>query len=132
MWLFAIVFIIIAPLFPLFVERMKSGEVRPESYLLTTAVLAVGYAFSSQAPFFWAVYGLFFFGSLGYDFNPGAVPPGVPWPRVVPDSVVGVGDWITHHPTLGMLMAVSIIQAIERFIWHVILGRQFPDWRNGG
>src|SRR5258708_2762875 len=74
-WVFSIVFIVMFPLFPIFVEMVKTGEVKPESYLLTTAVLAVGYGFTSQRQAFWAFYGLLFLCSLTHTFNPSAVLP---------------------------------------------------------
>jgi hypothetical protein len=85
-WFFAVVFIVVAPLLPVFIEAVKFGEVKPETYLLTTAVLSVGYGFSSQEPLFWGAYGLLFFGSLGYDFNPGAAPPPLPWPAFLVET----------------------------------------------
>jgi hypothetical protein len=121
---FATVFIIIAPLFPVFVEALKSGDVRPETYPLTAAVLAVGYGFASQDPLFWAAYALLFFASLGYDFKPEAVLP-----TLAGDGIVArVIGWIMGHLSLSLMLAVTMLQFIERFIWHMVSDRQFPDW----
>ena len=107
------------------VELVKSGEVKPESYLLTAAVLAVGYGFTSQQPVAWALYGLIFFGSLVYDFNTAAVPPSPARPAILADIFV----WIFHHLALCALLSVAIVHALERFLWHVVWDQLFPDWR---
>ncbi len=124
-WFFATVFIVVFPLIPIFVELAQSGEVKPETYLLTAAVLAVGYGFTSQEPFFWAFYGLIFLGSLAYDYNPAAIPPSPAWP----EQLAGIEAWITHHLALIFVLLVAILHALERFIWHVVWDKLFPDWR---
>src|SRR6266436_2080811 len=104
-WFFATVFIVVFPMFPIFVELIKRGEVKPETYLLTAAVLAVGYGFTSREPFFWAFYGLIFFGSLAYDFNPAAALPSPAWP----EFLAGFEAWITHHLALSFLLLVALL-----------------------
>jgi hypothetical protein len=123
-WSFATVFIVVFPLFPIFVELVKTGGVKPESYLLTAAVLAVVYGFTSQHPVSWALYGLIFFGSLVYDFN-AAVLPSPGWPQFL----AGFEAWIAHHFALFLVLLVTVFHTLERFLWHVVRDQLFPDWR---
>lgn len=127
-WFFAAVFVVAVPLFPVLVEAVKhQGVVRPETYLLTAAVLSVGFGFSSQAPSCWAAYALIFFGSLIYDYNPRATPPLMSWP----EFLAGFESWVTSHLALSLLLLAAMLHTIERFMWHVVWNRPFPDWRQG-
>jgi hypothetical protein len=124
-WLFATVCIVIAPLLPVFVELIKSGDVKPETYLLTAAVLAVGYGFSTAQPAFWAFYAVIFLGSIAYNYNPDRVPPSPAWP----EFLIGLENWLVHHVALAFLLFVLILHTLERFLWHVVWDQLFPDWR---
>jgi len=71
-WVFSLVCVIAIPLFLLYVETMKhSGwdEVKADSVLLTAAVLAAGYGFSSETYLPRATYLMVFLFSIGYDFR---------------------------------------------------------------
>jgi len=66
-WAFSLVAMIVIPLFPLFVEAMKNqGKIKGENYLLTSAVLAATFGFTSEGSLFRAAYILLFLASLGY------------------------------------------------------------------
>jgi hypothetical protein len=121
-WVWAVFAVFVVPLFPVFVEAVKKGMVAPETFLLTAAVLAAGYGFSSEMPLFWAIYGIIFLASIGYDFKPDAA---------LPDFLKGFGVWIFHNPQLSILLLTGLLHAIERFRLHVVLDRPFPDWRQG-
>jgi hypothetical protein len=147
-WVFSVVAMIVIPLFPLFVEAMKNnGVVKGESYLLTSAVLAAAFGFTSEGNLFRAAYVLLFLASLGYDFRPEPAPPsgggGVGSPATAgaashmaagqwPSETFGLAmGWISGHPALDLLITVGALHAIERFIWHMVQDRRFPDWLKG-
>jgi ABC-type dipeptide/oligopeptide/nickel transport system permease component len=104
---------------------IKSGEVRTESYLLTAAVLAIGYLFTSESYAFWASYILIFLGSVAYNYNPSAALSSPAWP----EFLSGVEEWIAHHLALSAVILVATLHAIERFNSHVVGDYLFPDWR---
>ena len=61
-WCFAVAAIVIMPLLPLLVEASKNDLViKSENLFLTTAVLAVGFGFSSESNLFRASYTVLFF-----------------------------------------------------------------------
>ncbi|HEY1934306.1 MAG TPA: hypothetical protein VGG99_20040 [Acetobacteraceae bacterium] len=102
---------IVIPLFPLFVEAMKNrGSIRGESVLLTGAVLAATFGFTSEGNLFRAAYMLLFLASVGYDFHPDIN-------RALP-APAGVLGWIFDHPAIDLLTLVGLVDAMERFIWH--------------
>ncbi len=125
-WFFAVVAVIIMPLLPLLVEAAKNNlEMKPENLFLTTAVLAVGFGFSSESNLFRASYALLFFFSIGLDFhsdNAGAAPAGS-----IVMAVSNQNNWLFGHPGY-FLIAVCVLHAIERLHWHVGEKRKFPDW----
>jgi hypothetical protein len=125
-WVFAVVCMVILPLFPIFVEIMKTGDVKPDSYLLTTVVLAVGYGFTSLHMGVRGVYLLLFFFSLILSYNPSVVLSPPSWPTFIADF----GTWVTYHPALTLVILVTAVHSVERFVWHVVLNQLFPDWQN--
>jgi hypothetical protein len=117
---------IVVPMLPVAIEALKhSGSVMPETFLLTAAVLAVGYGFSSQEPLSWAAYGFIFLACLVYDAAPDLTVPKIWWPRFMKEF----GDWITDHLPLSLMLLVSVLHTGERLIWHVVRDQPFPDWR---
>jgi hypothetical protein len=64
---------------------------------------------------------------VGYDFNPAAQPPAIAWP----EFLAGFEAWLSTHLALFMMLIVSGMHMFERFLWHVIWDRQFPDWWQG-
>jgi hypothetical protein len=132
-WLLCIVALVMAPLFPLFVEGTKnSWVVAPENVLLTAAVLAVGYGFSSEGTFFRAAYAMTFLLAVGLDFQPTAsqiaLPTATSGPSSLWASIAAASGWVKGHVALEVLFGVTVLQSIERFNWHVGLDRRFPDW----
>jgi hypothetical protein len=119
---------VVVPLFPIMVEWIKTGDVKPETFLLTAAVLAAGYGFSTQAPLSWGLYALIFLFSVAIDYNPSGV--------LVPAGLaVGISDrvrWIFDHPASSLLLFAAGYHSLERFWWHVVWRRPFPDWRQEG
>jgi hypothetical protein len=138
-WAFSLVAMIVIPLFPLFVEAMKNhGKIRDENYLLTGAVLAATFGFTSEGNLFRAAYVLLFLASLGYDFHPESMPAqrsATPWTSAIITTAPGIFgnslDWISGHPAIDLLIMVGGLHVIERFIWHLVQDRRFPDWLKG-
>lgn len=97
-WFLAVVAVIVMPLLPLLVEAARNNlEIRAENLLLTTAVLAVGFGFSSESNLFRASYALLFF--FGLDFHADGVTTTAG--SAVPTGA-GVGPkpnaWLFGHP----------------------------------
>ncbi len=136
-WFFAVSAVIVMPLLPLLVEAARNDlDIRGENILLTIAVLAVGFGFSSESNLFRASYLLLFFFSIGLDFHPDdavlrAGPHAFSATSAAADenSIVSLrNSWMFSHPS-SFLIAVCVLHAIERLYWHVGQKRQFPDWR---
>lgn len=123
-WIASVVCMVIFPLFPIFVEIMKTGEVKPDSYLLTTVVLAIGYGFTSLHMSVRGLYGLLVFFSLVLSYNPSVVLSPPSWPTFIADFEA----WVTYHLPLTFVILVTAVHSVERFVWHVTLRRVFPDW----
>jgi hypothetical protein len=111
-WLFSLGCMIAVPCLPLGIEAAKhTGTIKPESYFLTAAVLAATFGLSSESNFFRFGYIMAFLGTISLDFQP---EQGEAWLSV---------DWAAKF-----MFAVAILHAIERFTWHIVLDRRFPDW----
>lgn len=142
---------IFLPLFPLYVEAMKADwSVRPESVLLTAAVLSAGYLVSSQTYLSRAWYVIVFFLSIGYDFRPQHPISSIEFDRQLASSGLNqislsaeniatmtnfgidwgleFGGWCGNHFPYVLLMSAIFVHGIERFSWHVVLDRKFPEW----
>ncbi len=146
-WTLSIAAVVIIPMLPLLVEaRKNAGVVKEENYLLTAAVLAAGFGFTSEGNFFRAAYILVFLACIVFDQPDAAAGATLTGPATVtaiqPSPLVAfasahsawAGDaigWILDHAALDMVLAVAVLQAIERFVWHVVLDRRFPDWLKG-
>ncbi len=128
MWIFSLVAIVLLPLFPLFIEGVKNDwEIKTENYLLTAAVLAAGFGFSTEGNLYRAAYMFLFLLSVGYDFRPAPHDvANLPLDSGLLDSAKG---WLMSHIALDALLLVVVLQTIERFTWHVVIDRLFPDWR---
>ena len=124
-WIVAVVCMVIFPLFPIFVEIMKTGEVKPDSYVLTTVVLAVGYGFTSLHMAARGGYLLLFFFSLVLSYNPSVVLSPPSWPTFIADFEA----WVAYHLALTSVILVTAVHSVERFVRHVALGQLFPDWQ---
>lgn len=115
------------PLFPVLVELIKNGEIKPETFLLTAAVLAAGYGFSTQTPLSWGLYALIFLFSVAFDYRPEAALPLAVWAAPTTAFV----RWILDHLALSLMLLTVAIHTLERFVWHVLRDFPFPDWRRG-
>jgi hypothetical protein len=139
---------ILLPLFPLYVEAMKADwSVRPESVLLTAAVLSAGYLISSQTYLPRAWYAIVFLLSIGYDFHPQNPISSIEFDRQLASSGLNqinfsaenvatmtidwdlaFGGWCGNHFPYVLLMSAIFVHGMERFSWHVVLDRKFPEW----
>jgi len=150
-WVLSVVAVVLLPLFPIYVEWVKDlrGSVKTESLLLTTAVLAAGYGFSSENNWFRSAYLLVFFFSVGYDFRaaPHPTSPNTSYETVhfvhkssyfpdnskevlsdVADFFTSIKGWCGGHIPTFLLIVVALLHMMERFLWHVVFDRRFPDW----
>lgn len=124
-WFFAVVVVIVFPMFPLGVEARKNAfEIKDENLLLTAAVLSVSFFVTSEGNFYRASYVLLFLYSVCWNF--GAEP--VHSATLAPGSLDTYMGWAGTHSALIALLATVVLHSIERFNWHVVLNRRFPDW----
>jgi hypothetical protein len=102
---------ILCPCIPILIEWLRAGSVKRENFLITTAVLTVALLVAAEHNFYRAFYAGLFIVSLILDIlvYSGPVASGM-------DRYAG-----------GLLLAVGIVHAAERFWWHVVLDRPFPD-----
>jgi len=127
-WFFAVVAVIVMPLLPLLVEAAKNNlEMKPENLFLTTAVLAVGFGFSSESNLFRASYALLFFFSVGLDFHSDSQKAGVGNVPATANAVSDQNNWLFGHPGYFVIV-VCLLHAIERMYWHIGEKKKFPDW----
>lgn len=106
---------LLLPALPLPIEWLKTDHVEPESYLITVAVLAAGFGFSAEHNSYRAGYGLLFLTGLILDI--------VGKSGKVASQADGYA-WV-------LLLAVAALHGSERFWWHVVLDRPFPDGLKG-
>ena len=100
-------------------------------------MLAAGFGFTSGRNFFRAAYVRLFVFGIVENFpvetanHGGAALSAIASTQASPPAPVipaGLWDWISVHSALTSLLAVGLVQATERFVWHVVLSRLFPDW----
>jgi hypothetical protein len=113
-WLISVAATVILPLFPAYVDAIKHADwnAQPETYYTTAAVMAVLFGFGSDLNLFRFCYILIFLGIIGLEFQPQRDPMYEKWAVI-------------------FMIAVAMLHAIERFRWHVVLDREFPDWLKG-
>lgn len=110
-WCLAIVLCVIFPCLPVAIDVIRTKHVTASGILVTAAVLSSTYGCSAEHNFYRALYTLTFIVSIifcafgGDDF---------------PISFAG-----------SLLGSVCVLHATERFWWHVVWDRPFPDflWR---
>jgi hypothetical protein len=130
----SLVFVEVAPLFPILVESMKNGGlVGSESFLLTAAVMAVGFGISSETDLFRGAYTVLFLTSVGIDFKKSAeimlIASGGPMGQGLSGVISFALQLMGNHLSLLLLMLTLMAQFVERFIWHMIEDKKFPDWK---
>jgi hypothetical protein len=114
-WLLSLIFMIGVPSLPLGIEAAQNmGTVEPYSYYLTAAVLAASYGISSDHNSFRCGYGAAFLGTIVLLFQPKIGP-----------------TWVGSGWAAKFMLAVATTHAMERFRWHIVLNRKFPDWLQG-
>jgi hypothetical protein len=112
MWLLSVIATLVLPCLPLFIEWLKDGRIKPETIFVTAAILAATFAFTAEHVILFSAYLLFFLVNLLLDVTTG------------PSRPVALDHWA------GILLAgVAILHAGERFWWHVVLDRSFPERR---
>lgn len=153
-WVYSLVCMIFLPCFPLLVEGFKTdlGNVKRESILLTAAVLAAGYLVSARTYLPRSMYIVVFLVCIAYDFRPELPKPSsglgqeavgfakfhmisigseISVANVVNSGLdwgSAIGGWCGNHFPWVLLIIVIFVHAVERFSWHVVLRRRFPDW----
>jgi hypothetical protein len=123
-WLLAIVFAVLFPCLTVIIDVVqKAGQLTSDVFFVTTAVVAVGYGCSAEHNFYRALYSLTFVLSLVID---GFWPKAAPMPGVLPTPSA-----FTTAACVVLLVATITLHSVERFWWHVIWDRPFPDslWR---
>lgn len=108
---FSVVGTIICPMIPVLIEWFKTSHLRHESVLITAAVLSAALLVTAEHNFSRAAYLLIFLVSLILHvlvFS-GPIESGM-------DVYAG-----------NLLASVAILHAVERFWWHVVQDRPFPD-----
>lgn len=111
-WFLSVVLCIIVPCLPVGIEMLRSGHVTPSSYFVTAAVLSATYGCSAEHNFFRGLYTLTFVASLLLDAFGATAPQGA-----------AAGQFA------GLVLAgVVILHAAERFWWHAVWDRPFPDF----
>lgn len=112
-WFLSIVLCILVPCLPVGIEMLRAGHVPAASYFVTAAVLSATYGCSAEHNFYRGLYTLSFIGSLLLD-------------------AFGVQAGVQNPPVseyAGLVLAgVVILHSAERFWWHVIWDRPFPDF----
>jgi hypothetical protein len=113
-WLMSVLLMLVVPSLPIAIEFLKTDAVGAASYLITGAVFSATFAVSAEHNIFRVLYILVFLTSLLLV-------------TVTLNSQVAV---MADHYAGILLLAVMILHATERFIWHVIQRRSFPEWLN--
>jgi hypothetical protein len=110
-WFFAVVAMLLVPCIPVLIDFLKNGVVSKDIYLVTSAVLAAGYFFAAEHNLLRGIYFLLFLITI------------------ILDTLTLNGDVAaTVDKYAGLLLlAVAIAHSSERFWWHVVLERPFPD-----
>lgn len=109
-WLLSVIATLALPCLPLCIEWLRTGDMKSDTMTLTAAVLAATFIFSAEHVLNLCVYILLFVVNLLFNTVVG------------PTSPAGIDAW-----TGTLLMSVTFFHAIERFWWHVVLDRPFPD-----
>ncbi|MBB3394187.1 MULTISPECIES: hypothetical protein [unclassified Rhizobium] len=130
-WLMSLMAIIVVPLLPLFVEFEKhAGLIKDESYYMTAAVLAAGFGFTSEGYGFRAGYIALFLWCIVADYRPEQAEQAVGAINTV--QAISTQSWIFGHAALVAIILTVLLHAIERFAWHVVYDRRFPDYLEKG
>lgn len=114
-WILAIIATLVLPCLPLGIEWLKDGHIKPGTILVTAAVLAATFAFTAEHVIFFSTYLILFLINILFDMSAG------------PNQPVRLDQW-----SGTLLYGVAILHGMERFWWHVVFDRSFPErppWR---
>lgn len=109
-WLMAVLATVAAPCLPIFIELLKTGEIKADSFFITTTVMAAAFAVSAEHILARALYMASFVVNLILDVVRG------------PFSV-SIDAWAGT-----LLLSVAFLHIAERAYWHLALDRPFPDY----
>jgi hypothetical protein len=129
-WLMSLMAIVVVPLLPLFVEFEKhSGVVKDESLYMTAAVLAAGYGFTSEGNGFRAGYTGLFLWSVAANYKPEQAERVAAAAQATATAIET--NWPFDHAAIVAILITICLHASERFAWHVLGDRRFPDYLEG-
>jgi len=106
----AVLATVAAPCLPIFIELLKTGEIKADSFFITTTVMAAAFAVSAEHILPRALYMASFVVNLILDVVRG------------PFSV-SIDAWAGT-----LLLSVAFLHIAERAYWHLALDRPFPDY----
>src|SRR3974390_3339765 len=109
-WIMAVFATVAAPLLPIFLEFLKTGAVRSDSFFITAAVMAAAFAVSAEHILPRALYMASFVVNLILDVVRGPFSASI-------DAWAGT-----------LLLSVALLHIAERAYWHLALDRPFPDY----
>ena len=110
-WMMSLLACVMLPCLPLIIGALKDGTVENESTLITAAVLAATFIFSASRQIIKALYILLFMSAVLFETIHGQF-----------------SQSILNGYAVTLLVAVTLLQAADRFWWHVALTRPFPDY----
>ena len=109
-WLFSLLLVVGLPSVPIALEYVRTGHVQQDTYFVISIILSGTYLCGAEVYFYKFVYILLLIINGLLD--------------VVPQSS-STGE-LTHHGG-ALLIAVALLHGTERFGWHVVQDRPFPD-----
>ena len=109
-WILSIIATLILPCLPLGIELFRAGKVTSDTIYVTAAILSASFAFTAEHVLFFCMYLLLFVVTLLLDLETG------------PQHSFSLEAWAGT-----LLFVVSLLHATERFWWHVVLDRPFPE-----
>lgn len=101
---------LLLPCLPLMIEWLRDGHMKSDTISITATVLASALIFTTEHPLLFFAYLVLFIANFLL-------------------STVGgpsAAAWLEHYAGT-LLIAVCFLHACERFFWHCVLDRPFPD-----
>jgi hypothetical protein len=109
-WGLSLIASLVLPGLPIGIEWLRTSHINSDTLYVTATVLAAAFIFSAEHAMTLCLYILLFLATLLLDTVTG------------PNSPVGLENYAGT-----LLGAVAFLHAAERFWWHVVLDRPFPD-----
>jgi hypothetical protein len=110
-WIFSIVATIVLPSIPIILDWLKYGEVKRDTFLITSMILSGTFLVISEHNLYRSLYILFLVVSIGFDIS----------------SLSKAAEDMAAVYAGTLFIAIIVAHATERFWWHVVLDRPFPD-----